>query len=212
MKMNKAEVFKKILDEKIVAVIRTSTKEKAMLSIDTCVSAGFKIIELTFTIPNVELAIKEAILKYRNKGILIGVGTVLIEEQAMIACKLEADFVVAPNTNMNISEICNDFNILYIPGVMTINEIINAMDLGCELVKLFPANNYNPSFISSIHAPIPNIKIMVTGGINQKNIKEWLEVGASVCGIGGNLIEPIEKNNDVKKGLEIAKMYIEAIK
>lgn len=204
-------MLNKLKIEKVVAVIRTSTEQRALKAIDACVEGGFKFIEVTFTIPNISNVLMEAMNKYKdNKEVFIGAGTVLNKEQAKICIGLNLDFIVAPNTNFEILDMCKKANITYIPGVMTVNEITNVMDKGLTLLKLFPANNYKPDIIKAFKAPLPNLEIMPTGGINLNNINDWLNAGAFCVGIGGNLIAPIEKD-DYNGTVEMAKKYIRAI-
>ncbi|WP_342269080.1 bifunctional 4-hydroxy-2-oxoglutarate aldolase/2-dehydro-3-deoxy-phosphogluconate aldolase [Spiroplasma endosymbiont of Aspidapion aeneum] len=204
-------IIEHLINEKIVAVLRLSTQEKASKSIDAVIEAGFKFIEITLTIPNAYDIISNKLTKYKNSDVIIGAGTVTSIEQAKKVIELGCKYIVAPDFNLDISNYAKDLNIVYIPGVMTINEIVNVMNHGWEIVKLFPGNNYTPGFIKSVLAPFPNFKIMVTGGVDINNLNDWLNAGSVAVGIGGNLTIDIEKDNNYNNCVKIAKQFISKV-
>ena len=128
------------------------------------------------------------LLKNENlKGVIIGAGTVLDETTARLAILSGADFIVSPDFDKNTAQICNLYQIPYIPGCMTVTEITTALKYGVDIIKLFPANNFESNFIKSLKAPLPNINFMATGGISLDNVESWFKNGASVVGAGGKL-------------------------
>ncbi len=206
--MKKYEVITNIIKSGIVAVLRSKSQEEAKLVAEACEKGGIKCIEVTFSVPGAD----EVIGKLKNsmgEKCLIGAGTVIDEISARLAILAGADFIVAPNFSSSVAMICNTYGIPYIPGCMTINEIVEAMKYGVDIIKLFPANQYNLSIIKSIQAPIPHINIMVTGGIEESNIKSWINAGAAAVGIGGNLTTL--NGEDYSFITENAKKYINTI-
>src|SRR5699024_11614101 len=101
-------------------------------------------------------------------------GTVLDTESASDVLLQGARFIVSPNFNVEISELSNQYAIPYLPGCLTISDKVSAMESGCDVLKLFPANNFQPNFIKSIQGPLPQVRLMPTGGINLENFKDWL--------------------------------------
>ena len=184
--LKKYQTLNRILDAAIVAVIRGENIEEGKRVIRACLKGGIKAIEVTYTLANASEIIKE--LKKENlDGVIIGAGTVLDETTARLAILSGADFIVSPNFDKNTAQICNLYQIPYIPGCMTVTEITMALKYGVDIIKLFPANNFESNFIKSLKAPFPNIDIMPTGGISLDNVESWFKNGASVVGAGGKL-------------------------
>lgn len=188
----------------IVAVIRGKSHEEATGYMEACLKGGVKALELTYSIPNV----CELIEKWSTHSeALIGVGSVLNGKMAYDAIKAGAKYVVSPGYNEEVNTVCKASGILYLPGCMTVTEIMNAMEKGNKMIKLFPGEVFGPKYVKSIKAPIPNVEVMPTGGVSVDNVKEWFENGVSCVGAGGSLIkgslEDIE--NTAKKFVELIK-------
>ncbi|PSL31655.1 2-dehydro-3-deoxyphosphogluconate aldolase/(4S)-4-hydroxy-2-oxoglutarate aldolase [Planomicrobium soli] len=179
----KMEIYQKLLDSKIVAVIRGKDAEEALSITEAAVAGGLEAIELTYTTPNVARVFE----KLAGSNALIGAGTVLDAETARHALLHGAQFIVSPHFDPAIAILCNRYNTPYLPGCMTIKEMVQASEWGCDILKLFPANGFKPSFIGSVNGPLPNIRIMPTGGININNMNDWLDAGAVAVGIGSDL-------------------------
>src|SRR5699024_9770356 len=106
---------------------------------------------------------------------------------ARIAILHGAQFIVSPVFNKKIAFLCNKYSIPYIPGCMTLTECVIALKYGAEIVKLFPGNLFEPNIIKAFQGPVPNVNIMPTGGINIRNLKDWLDGGAVMIGVGGEI-------------------------
>lgn len=204
--MKKHELLTQLLEDKLVGVIRTDSFDEAIKIADACIEGGIKIIEVTFTSPGTEEVIQELSDKYRGTDVVIGAGTVLDSETARTAILHGAEFVVAPSLNTEVIKLCNRYNKLCIPGVMTVTEIVQALELGVELVKMFPASSLGMGFIKSIKAPIPQVMIMPTGGVSLDNALDWLKAGSSALGIGGSLTNAA-KDGDFEKVIAMAKEF-----
>lgn len=181
--MSKSEIIQQIKQHKLVAVVRGTSAEEASGIINGAVQGGIRLIELTYTTPYVQDVFQEV----RNLDALIGAGTVLDAETARHAILHGAKFIVSPSFSKDIATLCNRYSIPYLPGCMTIREMVQALESGCDLVKLFPASNFTPAFIKSVNGPLPNVEIMPTGGIDANNMREWLDAGAVAVGIGSDL-------------------------
>ncbi|MDK0911006.1 bifunctional 4-hydroxy-2-oxoglutarate aldolase/2-dehydro-3-deoxy-phosphogluconate aldolase [Clostridium perfringens] len=179
-----------ILDELkasgIVAVVRGKSHEEARGYMEACLKGGIKSLELTYTIPNVCEIIKE----YSSHAeALIGVGSVLNGKMASDAIEAGAKYVVSPGYSEEVNKVCKEMNVLYLPGCMTVSEIMKAMDAGNKMIKLFPGDVFGAKYVKAIKAPIPNVEIMPTGGVSVDNIEEWFANGVSCVGVGSSLIE-----------------------
>lgn len=206
--MQKVAVLSAVEKNGIVAVLRADSVEKALKISDALIAGGVKNIELTFTVPDADVAIKKLIGKYQDDpDVVIGAGTVLDAPTAHDALKAGARFVVAPTFDPATASLCNLYEIPYIPGCMSVNEMKAAMQAGSDLIKLFPSNVVGPAFVKDVKAPLPQLEIMPSGGINLDNLGDWYRVGCKVIGVGGSLMKPAA-TNDFDKVTETAEAFI----
>ncbi len=204
--MSKFETHAQLAASKVVAVIRGNDAEEAIQLSKAAAEGGIRVIELTYTTPNI-IQVFEAL---QSEDILLGAGTVLDAETARHAILAGAQFIVGPHFNPDVARLCNRYGIPYLPGCMTIREMIEAMEMGCDVLKLFPANGFDPSFIKSVKGPLPHVKIMPTGGVNMNNMNDWLDGGAVAVGIGSDLNKAF-KTGGYKAVVELSKNYVEKI-
>lgn len=184
--MTKSEIISQLLTQKLVVVIRGNTEEEAYEASKACIAGGITAIEIAYSNNKASQVIEHLTNDYINsKNVIVGAGTVLDAVTARMAILAGAKFIVSPAFSAETAKICNLYAIPYLPGCMTLTEITTALGYGCELVKLFPGGTIGQDFISSIRAPLPQVQVMVTGGVNSENAKEWLQAGASAIGIGG---------------------------
>ena len=170
----------------IVAVVRGKSHEEARGYMEACLRGGIKSLELTYTIPNVCDLIKEYT---SHTEALIGVGSVLNGKMASDAIEAGAKYVVSPGYSDEVNKVCKEMNVLYLPGCMTVSEIMKAMDAGNKMIKLFPGDVFGAKYVKAIKAPIPHVEIMPTGGVSVDNIDEWFANGVSCVGVGSSLIK-----------------------
>ena len=123
----------------------------------------------------------------KDGKLVIGAGTVLDAETARAAMLAGAKYIVSPAFNLETAKICNRYKVPYLPGIMTINEIITAHEAGVDFVKLFPGSAFGQGYVKAIKGPLPYANIMVTGGVNIDNIDSWIKAGVDAVGIGGEL-------------------------
>lgn len=209
--MNKIKVLTKLIECGVVAVVRADTEDEAMRISEACVKGGITGIEVTFTIDGAERVIKKLRAYFANQSnVVIGAGTVLDAVTARIAILAGAKFIVSPIFDKQTAKVCNLFQIPYIPGCMTITEMKKALEYGVDIIKLFPGNTFGPEFVKSIKAPLPQVNMMPTGGVNLDNVEQWIKSGSVAVGVGGNLVAPA-KTGDYKKITEIAKQYVNRV-
>lgn len=205
--MVKTETLAAIKSSKVVAVIRGNSAEEAIALSNAAIEGGIHLIELTYTTPNTQQVLET----FRNSDAVVGAGTVLDAETARHAILNGAKFVVGPQFSKEVAKVCNRYAIPYFPGCMTIQEMVSALEYGCDVIKLFPANNFKPSFIKSVKGPLPHVQIMPTGGINTDNIGEWLDAGAIAVGIGSDLNKAYATGGHAAV-VEASRKYVEAAK
>ena len=210
--MDKTEILAKLKEEKIVAVIRAENKQQGEKIIDSIVKGGINFIEITMTVPGAIDIIKELSLKYStNPNIVIGAGTVLDAETARMAMLAGAKYIVSPSLNADTVKMCNRYRIPVIPGIMTVKEAVEALELGVDVLKVFPGNAFGPSIIKALKGPLPQAQFMPTGGVSVENANEWIKNGAIAVGTGSNLTAGA-KTGDYEQITKLAQDFVKAVK
>ena len=210
MPITKIEVLSKIMASGLVAVIRADNPEQAAHIADACALGGVAALEITFTVPGAAGVI-EHLAKKCSHDILLGAGTVLDPETARIAILAGAQFVVSPALNPETARLCNRYQIPYMPGAATIREVIEAMECGAEIVKVFPGEILGPPFVKAVKGPLPQAHLMPTGGVSLENVGQWINAGCVAIGVGGNLTAGA-KTGDYASITKLARQFVEKIK
>ena len=210
--MDKLETISKIKEGGLVAVVRAKNEEEAERITEACIEGGVAAIELTFTVPKAHRLIEHMADKYASSGeIIIGAGTVLDSETARQAILCGANYVVSPGFNLEAAKLCNRYRVPYLPGCMTITEVLTAMEAGADIVKIFPADLFGPKIIKDIKGPLPHAKMMPTGGVDVDNVDQWIKAGAVAVGAGSSLTKGA-KTGDYAAITATAKEFIKKIK
>jgi len=206
----KAEVLRRITASGLVAVIRAENPDQAARIAEACSEGEVAALEITFTVPHAHGVI-EHLAKNASGKILLGAGTVLDPETARIAILAGAQFVVSPGLNPETARLCNRYQIAYMPGAGTAREVIDGLECGAEIIKVFPGEILGPAFIKAVRGPLPHAQLMPTGGVSVENVSEWIKAGAVALGVGGNLTAGA-KTGDFKSITDIARQIVSKIK
>lgn len=200
------EILSRLEKAGVIAVVRGKDQTEAVKASHAIIAGGVKGIEVTFTVPNAQAAIQELVETYQGQDVVIGAGTVLDAVTARLAIMAGAEFVVSPSFDSETAELCNLYQVPYLPGCMTITEMQQALKSGADIIKLFPGSVSGPSMVSAVKAPLPQINLMPTGGVNLENMETWFKAGVVAVGVGGNLLAPAAVG-DFAKVTEIAQQY-----
>ena len=185
--MNKKEVISRVVECGIIPIVRTPTADDARAVIEAIAEGGISTIEITMTIPGAVELINEL---SRAGQILVGAGTVLNAEMARECIGAGARFIISPGTDFEIIDYCSQVDILVMPGALTPTEIINAWDAGADFVKVFPiAAVGGAKYLKLVKGPLPHIKIIPTGGVDQTMAGELIKAGAEAVGVGSDLAD-----------------------
>lgn len=192
-KFSSITVYNAIIEQGLVPLFYNGDFEISRNIVSAIAKSGGKIVEFTnrgnFAYKIFTKLVKH--LREKEPHLILGVGSIVDPFTAALYINNGANFVVSPILNRDIAKICNRRRVPYIPGCATPTEISNAEELGCEIIKIFPANILGgPDFVKSILAPNPWIKLMPTGGVDitQESIKSWFAAGVVAVGIGSKLI------------------------
>lgn len=206
--MKKSETIMELKKQGVVAVIRGNTLEEGINISKACIEGGLTTIEMAYTNAFASEIIRQLVDMYKDHDdVCIGAGTVLDAPTARMAILAGAKYIVSPSFDEETASLCNRYGIPYIPGCMTIKEIVTAMEAGSEIIKLFPGSAFGPSYVSAIKSPLPQTSLMVTGGVNLNNVKDWFDAGVDAIGVGGELnkLGAQGKFDEVKN---IARQYV----
>ena len=187
------QIIQKVLERKIIAIVRGVYGTDCLNLAKALYEGGIELLEVTFdqskpealsrTSDSVKLLVEEL-----GDKMAFGAGTVTSLEMVELAKEAGAQFIVSPNTNEAIIRATVEKGMVSMPGAMTVTEVLDAYSYGADFVKLFPIGKLGASYVKAICAPINHVPMLAVGGVNEKNIKEFLDAGAVGAGVGGNLV------------------------
>ena len=207
----KMETLKKMMDVGVVAVVRAESADQAIKIAEACKEGGIPAIEITFTVPYADEVIRELAKAYQDGSMIIGAGTVLDAATARIAILAGAQYVVSPCLDEETIKLCNRYQIPVMPGCVTIKEMVTAMELGADIIKVFPGELVGPGYIKAVKGPLPQAPMMPTGGVSLDNVGEWIKNGCVAVGVGGSLTAGA-KTGDYAAIIAAAKQFVAKVK
>jgi len=187
--MSIEDVIRKIGEVGIVPVVRAASVTEANRAVEAILAGGIPVVEITMTVPGAVSVIREVVKQYGEK-VLVGAGTVTNAEQAESCVRAGAEFLVSPGMSLPVLSVARASEKLAIPGALTPTELMNALDHGARLVKIFPCGNVGgPKYLKSLKAPFPSAALIPTGGVNAANAGEFIAAGAFALGVGADLVD-----------------------
>jgi 2-dehydro-3-deoxyphosphogluconate aldolase/(4S)-4-hydroxy-2-oxoglutarate aldolase len=187
--MNKADVLKKVKELGLLAVIRGPSPELTVKIVEALVAGGVSGIEITYSTPDAEEVVRTLCGKFGD-SIILGMGTLTKPEQALSAKAAGANFLVSPICEPNLVREMVSSGLLTMAGALTPTEVLQAYNLGADVVKIFPGSLGGPAYIKALKGPFPYIPMMPTGGVNAGNVREWFATGVVAVGAGSELCPP----------------------
>ena len=191
-KFARLEVYQTLVNTPMVPVFYHSDLETAKQVLKACYAGGVRAFEFTNRGDFAHEIFRELNLWAADHcpELVLGIGSIVDAPTAALYLQLGANFVVGPMLNPEIARLCNRRQVAYIPGCGSVSEVSQAQELGCEIIKVFPAGNVGgPSFVKNIKGPLPWSRLMVTGGVDpsQENLSAWIKAGVSCIGMGSKL-------------------------
>jgi 2-dehydro-3-deoxyphosphogluconate aldolase/(4S)-4-hydroxy-2-oxoglutarate aldolase len=210
--MTRSEQLQRILDVGIVAVVRSPDSHQLIDVAKALAEGGVTVMEITFSVPNALEVIRQ-VRHHLGERVLLGAGTVLDPETARAAILAGAEFIVAPTLNLDVIHLCHRYDKAVMPGAFTPTEILTAWEAGADVVKVFPAEVVGPAFFKALRGPLPQIRVMPTGGVDLNTAAEFLKAGACCLGVGGQLVDPkAVATGNFDRIRDLARQYIETVK
>lgn len=208
--MGKQQVLERVCKSGLVAVVRAENGDQAKRIAEACLAGGMQAIEMTYTVPGAHHIMEELAKAYPPEELIIGAGTVLDPETARISILSGAQYVVSPCLNAETVRLCNRYQVPVMAGAMTIKEIVECMEAGADVIKLFPGELFGPAMVKAVKGPLPQAQIMPTGGVNVGNVQEWIKAGCVAVGAGSSLTAGA-KTGDYAAITETARKFLEEI-
>jgi 2-dehydro-3-deoxyphosphogluconate aldolase/(4S)-4-hydroxy-2-oxoglutarate aldolase len=210
--MSREKTLERILDGALVAVVRAPDPTGLVDVVRALADGGVTAAEVTLTVPNALDVLKAAKATFGDR-VVLGVGTVLDPESAWAAIDAGAAFVVAPTVDRDVVRLCRQRDTVVMPGAFTPTEIYSAWRAGADVVKVFPADAVGPAFFKAMRGPLPQIKLMPTGGVDLTNAAAYLKAGAACLGVGGQLVDPaFVKDKAFDRITDLARKYVQIVR
>jgi 2-dehydro-3-deoxyphosphogluconate aldolase / (4S)-4-hydroxy-2-oxoglutarate aldolase len=210
--MSRHSDLQRVLDSGIVAIIRSTSSEQLVEVAKALYEGGIDVLEVTFTVPGV-LGIIAEVRKTLGNKVLLGAGTVLDTETARAAILAGAEFIVSPTVNVDVIKLCNRYDKAIMPGAFTPTEVLTAWEAGADIIKVFPADIGGPAYLKTLHGPLPQVRLLPTGGVNLDTAADFLKAGACAIGLGGALVEPKAiQSGDMNRIRTLSQQYVQIVK
>lgn len=196
----------------IVAVIRADNGEILADVTEALVAGGVTAIEVTFTVPKAHKVLEYVADRFGDQ-IQLGAGTVLDAETARIAILAGAEFIVSPIVDIPTIELSHRYDKAMMPGALTPTEVVQAWQAGADVVKIFPSDLTGPGYLKALKGPLPQIRMMPTGGVNLDTAEAFLKAGACALGVGGSLVEKSAiTSGNMDRIRDLAQQYVELVR
>jgi 2-dehydro-3-deoxyphosphogluconate aldolase/(4S)-4-hydroxy-2-oxoglutarate aldolase len=196
----------------IVAILRAPSGELLADVAEALVAGGVDVVEVTFTVPKAHQVIEQVADRLGGR-VLLGAGTVLDAETARIALLSGAQFIVSPTVNLDVIRLCRRYDKLVMPGALTPTEILTAWEAGADLVKVFPSDITGPQYLRILAGPLPQVRLMPTGGVTLETAPTFLQAGAFALGVGSALVEARAlAARDLARIESLARQFIDVVR
>src|ERR1051325_9783501 len=210
--MAKEDHLNQILDCGIVAVVRSQDSQQLVEVVRALADGGVTVAEITMTVPGA-LDVVKAVRAALGDRVLLGAGTILDPETARAAILAGAEYIVAPTINLDVIRLCQRYDKLVMPGAFTPTEILAAWEAGADIVKVFPADVVGPVFFKAIKGPLPQVRLMPTGGVDLNTAAAFLKAGACCLGVGGQLVESrAVAEGNFERIRDLARQYVAVVR
>ncbi len=205
--MSKETQLKQVLDCGLVAVVRSRDSQQLVEVVRALADGGVSVVEITMSVPDA-LDVLKKVRQALGDRVLLGAGTVLDPETARAVLLAGAEYIVAPTVNFDVIRLCQRYDKLVMPGAFTPTEILAAWEAGADIVKVFPAEVVGPAYFKALRGPLPQIRLMPTGGVDLTTAAAFLKAGACCLGVGSQHVEPeaVAKGN-FDRIRDLAKQY-----
>lgn len=196
----------------VVGIIRTDKSADLLDVAKALVAGGVRFVEVTMTVPDALEIVSSVQQGLEADGVFLGVGTVLDATTARLAVLAGASYIISPVVNKEVIETCLRYGVAVMPGAMTPTEILTAWEWGASVVKVFPAGLGGARYFKDVKAPLPQVRMMPTGGVNTETVTDFITAGACAVGVGSALLSPeLIASKDFSKITSRAKKFVDLV-
>jgi 2-dehydro-3-deoxyphosphogluconate aldolase / (4S)-4-hydroxy-2-oxoglutarate aldolase len=209
--LTKFEVLETIVKSGALLIARLDSADEAYRVAEAGIEGGIRAVEVPLTVPGALGVIERLTDKYGEQRIVIGAGTVLDAEAAFAAVSAGARLLVSPQLNPKMIATGNRYQAVTASGAFTPTEVVDTLEAGADIVKLFPAELGGPSYVKTILAPLPQAPIMPSGGVTPENVSAWFAAGVTAVGVGSFVTKAAQGNGDYGLVAKAARTFLDAI-
>jgi 2-dehydro-3-deoxyphosphogluconate aldolase/(4S)-4-hydroxy-2-oxoglutarate aldolase len=209
--LNKFEVLETIVRTGALLIARLDSADEAYRVAEAAIEGGVRAVEVPLTVPGALGVIERLADKYAGQGIVVGAGTVLDAEAAYAAISAGARLLVSPQLNPKMIATGNRYQAVTASGAFTPTEVVNTLEAGADIVKLFPAELGGPAYVKTILAPLPQAPVMPSGGVTPGNVGAWFEAGVTAVGVGSFVTKAAQNDGDYGLVTRAARTFLTAI-
>jgi 2-dehydro-3-deoxyphosphogluconate aldolase / (4S)-4-hydroxy-2-oxoglutarate aldolase len=192
-------------------IIRLEDEDDAYQVAKAAIRGGMRALEVTYSVPGALRVVEQLTKEHADDGILIGVGTVIDAQSAYAAIEAGARMLVSPHVSPEMIATANRYQAVSICGAFTPTEMFTAVELGADIVKLFPADAVGPAYVKNVLAPFPQIPIAPTGGVSPETVQAWFDAGVAACGIGSYITKAAQGTGDYSLVTEATARFLQAV-
>ena len=209
--LTKFEVLETIVRTGALLIARLDSADEAYRVAEAAIDGGIRAVEVPLTVPGALGVIERLADKYGDQGIVVGAGTVLDAEAAYASVSAGARLLVSPQLNPNMIAAANRYQAVTASGAFTPTEVLNTLEAGADIVKLFPAELGGPAYVETILAPLPQAPIMPSGGVTPENVGAWFAAGVTAVGVGSFVTKAAQNDGDYGLVARAARTFLQAI-
>ncbi|GGS35360.1 bifunctional 4-hydroxy-2-oxoglutarate aldolase/2-dehydro-3-deoxy-phosphogluconate aldolase [Streptomyces violaceus] len=192
-------------------IVRLDSAEEALAVSEAAIEGGVRALEITLSVPGALEVISKLSERYGKDGVVVGAGTVLDEQAAHACVSAGANLLVSPNLNPAMIAAANRYQAVTVSGAFTPTEIVDTMQAGADIVKLFPAEFMGPQYVRTVKAPLPQAPLMPAGGVSPDNVKAWFDAGVVAVGVGSSVTKAARPDGDYRRVTEAARTVLRSI-
>lgn len=209
--LNKFETLETIIRTGAVLIARLDSADEAYRVAEAAIEGGIRAVEVPLTVPGALGVIGRLADKYGDQGIAVGAGTVLDAEAAYASISAGARLLVSPQLNPTMIATANRYQVVTASGAFTPTEVLNTLEAGADIVKLFPAELGGPAYVKTILAPLPQAPVMPSGGVSPANVEAWFAAGVTAVGVGSFVTKAAQEDGDYGRVAQAARTFLTAI-
>ncbi|MDZ5144275.1 bifunctional 4-hydroxy-2-oxoglutarate aldolase/2-dehydro-3-deoxy-phosphogluconate aldolase [Microbacterium testaceum] len=208
--LKKHEVLSAVVDSGVVLIVRLDSPDAALAVSRAAVAGGIRALEITLSVPRA-LEVVRTLADEVGDHVAVGVGTVLDAEMAVASVQAGARMLVSPNLNPDMIRAANRYQALTISGAFTPTEIVQTMEAGADIVKLFPTEIAGPDYLRTVMAPLAHAPILPAGGATRENVGDWFAAGALAVGVGSAITKAARASGDIDDVTRAAADFLAAV-